>query len=791
MIFRCNPDGSELETLAHNFRNNYEVAVDSFGGLWQSDNDDDGYFGVRLNYILEYGNYGYREENTGAFWKEPRVSMHPEIPKRHWHQNDPGVIPNFVQTGAGSPTAITVYEGDLLPEIFQNQVIHCDAGPGVVWAAIAEEDGAGFRGDLVNLLKEAKGGWVRPVDVATAPDGSLFVTDWYDPIVGWNRQFDVPRGRIYRIAPKNHKYQVQALQLGSPTSAATAIKSPNSDVRFQARKALFAFDRKKSIAALQKVLHDKHPRIRARALWLLAELEEADKPSLEEAAKDPQADIRVTAIRAARQFSPELVKYLKYFTEDSSARVRSEVAIALRNLKTVHVPEIWTQLAGQLEANDRWNLEALGIAADGRWDTCLETWLASGADWKSPAGRKIIWRSRGKQTPELLEQLLNRDDLDMDEVRMLIRAFDFQEAGPEKLEALRKLAYNRWTNRSETAWLISSEAFQRLRGSVFSPTTQFNQQLNAFLDQAPVNEAFFNLVSSFDQAQHYPAILNVISTSTTPTLQSLALKALLDGRQEKRISQRLHGASEGERAALVQVLAESLDERAVPLLEEILRNSEFGLDHRKQATRALGASSRGAVALINLAKKNQFPEVLKEEAGAALTQTMHVRAYEEAARYFPLPKMKGEMNIPGMTDLVLFQGNKERGKQVFREAACATCHQINGEGIHFGPDLSAIGAKLAKTGLFDAILNPSASVSESYQTVTLKLKDGSITTGLLTNETGEKLGLLLPGGISRDYPRSNVSKMEKSTQSLMPSGLQRLMTVDDLVDLVEYLSALH
>jgi glucose/arabinose dehydrogenase len=42
MLFRCNLDGSEVECLAQNFRNNYEVAVDSYGTLWQSDNDDDG-----------------------------------------------------------------------------------------------------------------------------------------------------------------------------------------------------------------------------------------------------------------------------------------------------------------------------------------------------------------------------------------------------------------------------------------------------------------------------------------------------------------------------------------------------------------------------------------------------------------------------------------------------------------------------------------------------------------------------------------------------------------------------
>ena len=84
--------------------------------MWQSDNDDDGNAGVRMNYILEYGNYGYRDEITGAGWQEPRTGWSNEIPKRHWHQNDPCVIPNVVLSGAGSPAGITFYEGRLLPE---------------------------------------------------------------------------------------------------------------------------------------------------------------------------------------------------------------------------------------------------------------------------------------------------------------------------------------------------------------------------------------------------------------------------------------------------------------------------------------------------------------------------------------------------------------------------------------------------------------------------------------------------------------------------------------------------
>src|SRR5204863_1232883 len=95
MVFRCNSDGSGVETLGWNFRNNYEVAVDSFGTLWQSDNDDDGNQGVRINYVMEFGNFGYKDEMTGAAWKTPRENLEKTIPQQHWHLNDPGVVPTM------------------------------------------------------------------------------------------------------------------------------------------------------------------------------------------------------------------------------------------------------------------------------------------------------------------------------------------------------------------------------------------------------------------------------------------------------------------------------------------------------------------------------------------------------------------------------------------------------------------------------------------------------------------------------------------------------------------------
>ena len=189
MVFRCNLDGSQLETLAWNFRNNYEVAVDSFGTLWQSDNDDDGNRGVRINYVMEYGNFGYSEELTGAGWPaawnkaKAKGAREEDKVSYEWHLYDPGVVPNLLNTGAGSPTGLLIYEGKLLPEAFQGQMIHCDAGPRVVRSYPVRPAGAGYQADTKNLLTTPDT-WFRPSDVCAAPDGSLYVADWNDAGVG-------------------------------------------------------------------------------------------------------------------------------------------------------------------------------------------------------------------------------------------------------------------------------------------------------------------------------------------------------------------------------------------------------------------------------------------------------------------------------------------------------------------------------------------------------------------------------------------------------------------------------
>ncbi len=439
MVFRCNMDGSQFEVLGHNFRNNYEVAVDSFGTLWQSDNDDDGNRGVRINYVMQQGNYGYRSELNGAGWRAKRANLEKEISLQHWHLNDPGVVPNLLQTGAGSPTGILHYEGTSLPLIFRNQVIHCDAGPGVVRAYIRKDNGAGYSARIVNILEQGEDRWFRPSDVCAAPDGSLFISDWNDANVGGHYMADQKleslSGRIYRVTAKQSKYEVPKHHFEKPAQAIKALKSPNMETRYLAWSALNAMG-EKSEPALNKLFENgKNQSFRARAFHLLVQTPASEK-YIVKGLKDPNKDIRILAIRTAKQKVKDIVSLIRPLTFDPSSQVRRECALALFQVKGEESAKMWADLASQHIGSDRWYLEALGIAATDNEDACFKAYEANHADkLTTPGGKDIIWRSRSEHAIDHLIGILKDKQLPQDQKQRYYRSLDFHE-GPKKEAAL-------------------------------------------------------------------------------------------------------------------------------------------------------------------------------------------------------------------------------------------------------------------------------------------------------------------------------------------------------------------
>lgn len=439
MVFRCNPDGSELETLGWNFRNNWEVCVDSFGSLWQSDNDDDGNRGTRINFVMEFGNYGYRDEKTGDAWRVSRIGLEDEIPLQHWHLNDPGVVPNILQTGAGSPTGICFYEGTLLPEPFQNQVIHTDPGPNVVRAYPVEPDGAGYKASIRNLIQGVRDPWFRPVDVCAAPDGSLFVADWYDPGVGGHRMGDAQHGRIFRVTPTGHQgYAVPAVDLSTAAGAVAAIQSPNLATRWLAQEAIGEMG-EAAVPELQRLAGSSaSPNMAARALWQLGLVSGESNRYVQQAIESGNADLRTVGVRMARQHSADVLGVVELLKNDPSPKVRRELLIALREQEGPQAVDLWVDLAVQHDGQDRWYLEALGIAADLNWDQVFDAWLQRvGDDWDTPAGRDIVWRCRSPKACSYLAKIIAKTQSPEEQYRYF-RAFDFHE-GDTKVGALKDL----------------------------------------------------------------------------------------------------------------------------------------------------------------------------------------------------------------------------------------------------------------------------------------------------------------------------------------------------------------
>ncbi|MEL6256666.1 MAG: PVC-type heme-binding CxxCH protein, partial [Bacteroidota bacterium] len=454
MIFRCDLDGSNVEVLAYNFRNNYELAVDAFGTIWQSDNDDDGNQATRINYVMEYGNYGFKNEITGAAWRAFRTGMNDEIPLKHWHLNDPGVIPNLLQTGAGSPTGIIQYEGELLPKEFHNTMIHCDAGPNVVRAYPTEKKGAGYTASINNLMKGIRDQWFRPSDVCVAPDGSLFIADWYDPGVGGHQMGDTARGRIYRLAPKDHSFHIGKYDFSSIDGAIEALQNPNLHIRSRAWRKLY----KAGTAAeenLRKLWLSDNQIFRARAFWLLSKIEGKEAAYVEEAISDQNPDIRITGIRAARQNGMALFPVLQKLAGDSDPQVRREILIAMRFMKGPAAADLWADLALQASANDRWYLEALGIASDLDADTRFAAWQEKvGDQWNQETGKNIIWRTRAQAAQPLLASLILNSS-SYREAERYFRAFDFHK-GEEKNEALLALLKSKHQDEEQLDYLAIS-----------------------------------------------------------------------------------------------------------------------------------------------------------------------------------------------------------------------------------------------------------------------------------------------------------------------------------------------
>lgn len=133
------------------------------------------------------------------------------------------------------------------------------------------------------------------------------------------------------------------------------------------------------------------------------------------------------------------------------------------------------------------------------------------------------------------------------------------------------------------------------------------------------------------------------------------------------------------------------------------------------------------------------------------------------------------------------QGRAEQGANVFQQRQCTQCH--NGR-TALGPDLSGVAQRFSREDLFQAIIVPSRDVSARYQTVIVTTKSGQTHQGLVVYESVD--GMLLRNGLNQTFriEARDIDERSKSPVSLMPAGLLKGCSVQDLADLAAYLQTL-
>jgi putative heme-binding domain-containing protein len=336
---------------------------------------------------------------------------------------------------------------------------------------------------------------------------------------------------------------------------------------------------------------------------------------------------------------------------------------------------------------------------------------------------------------------------------------------------------------------INLEALSRLKGIDLEANPAVKAVVMKVLEQVRGTPQFVQLVRDFNiKGQEEPLLEFAAKDPSGPT--GVEAMRLVLGNDD--ISALARSLQETNALPLTRALGNTEEKQIVRILLPMLSDGSRPLELRQQAVRSLAKVQEGAAAVLELARGQKLPDALRSVAASELNGVRWAGLKEEAARLLPVASSHNAQSLPPIAELITMKGDAQKGAAVCRRdtVGCLKCHQINGEGVDFGPNLSEIGTKLAKSAIYESILDPSAGIAFGYEAWQIDLKNGDDALGLIVSETTDELALKAVGGLVARYKKTDIARRTKQKLSIMPAGLEQTMTREELVDLVEYLSSL-
>ncbi|MBL9137092.1 MAG: HEAT repeat domain-containing protein [Verrucomicrobiales bacterium] len=842
-VFRCDPDGSNLEIFATGLRNPQELVFDDLGNLWTGDNNSDGGDQARWTYLVEGGDCGWHIGWQFLEGPRPRGPWNSEGMWRPESASRIGyIIPALANIGAG-PSGVTYGFGTGLPDEYNGRFFMVDfrGGPSGIWNIGVRPKGAGYE---VEEAKEFL--WnALPTDVEVGPDGGLYWADW---VQGWEKP---GKGRIYRVyEPKSARSSVAAetrellganLGLRDEATLAGLLGHADQRVRRRAQEALVG---QGAVGVLQKVAADKGPRrARLHALWglwqlgrrhpemarpLVSLLSDAD-PEIRGQAARVLGDVGVTRAGAAvRKLLGDPEPRPRFFAAMALHRLRhaeagDDVLAMLRNagdadpfLRHAGVMGlVGTRTSEELAGLTKDASSAVRLAAVVALRRLQRSEVASFLEDSDP--RVVLEAARAINDVPIasalpaLAALIRRPGMDEPLGRRVLNA-NWREGQPANAEALAAFASGSEGSaalRADAAALLGHFAKPSGRDTVtglWRPLAERDpavarsalaRHFQAMIQAGDaIQVAAVNAAAELDYRAATPVLRELVrSESAAVPARLAAIRALGSWRDPEMGTWVNHLTKSPEarvRAEAVRWAARLEDGSGLAAIQAALDN---GTPAEKQAALAGLATIKHGTADALLEAWLERAIGGRVDLAVELDLLEASRARENDTLRTLLARYEASLvstNPAQSRRYALRGGDAEEGRRVFFEreqVQCLRCHKISGEGGVVGPDLAGVGTRQTREYLLESIVHPNAVVAKGFENLLIETKDGREWSGTIAEETADTLVLNTLEEGPATIRKADITDRRIGLSS-MPEGLADLISPRDLRNLVEYLASL-
>ncbi len=354
-VFRCQPDGTQLELFHNGLRNPQELAFNDYGDLFTVDNNMSGGDECRILHLLEGADSAWDAtfQLSGHFRKETQRETHSKptwFTERLWAKPFPGQArwhnPAIAQLSRG-PSGLAHYPGSGFPSSYKDTFFLADfvgsASTSKVLAFKLKPFGASYQLESSHEFVSD----ILATDLEFGTDGNLYASDW---INGWN---GTGTGRIWKIQAQAtatgnrstvHDQSVHQQKMNELTNKnlEQLLSHPDRRIRYRSQFELAKRGETGADIFIHQLEHPVHHLAQIHALWGLAQQEEQSTPpshvldALITSLKSPHPEVRAQAAKVSRLFSiqpdqrPSLIELLS----DPNARVVYQAMMSVAVLKT-------------------------------------------------------------------------------------------------------------------------------------------------------------------------------------------------------------------------------------------------------------------------------------------------------------------------------------------------------------------------------------------------------------------------------------------------------------------------